>query len=103
MKFFLDDERFPPDNSGEWIIVRTHDEFFDAITEYGPPDFVSFDHDLGDEINGSGMTVAKALVEMDLDDQIIPEGFDFYVHSQNPIGTTNISKLLHRYLEFKNE
>jgi len=56
---FIDDIRYPdwvtqykvdPDyNKLEWIIVRTHDEFVDYITENGMPLLISFDHDLAGE------------------------------------------------------
>lgn len=100
-KFFLDDERYPPSGTNGWVIVRTHDEFFEAVEKYGMPKFVSFDHDLGDETRGSGLSVAKEMIEMDLDHTVIPDDFDFYVHSQNPVGAENIDKLLVRYLDFR--
>ena len=103
IKLFLDDERFPADNTGTWVIVRTHEEFVSAVIQKCPH-FISFDHDLGDEDQfGSGMTAAKELIEMDLDGVInLPASFDFQVHSMNPVGAKNIESLLRRYMDHKN-
>lgn len=108
---FLDDERFPnentfPDAGKRTIyIVRAFDEFvslmyhlsvggFDAFT-------ISFDHDLGAN-EPSGMDVAKWLVERDQDEyDWLNRDFKFYVHSQNPVGKANIESLLNNYMKFK--
>lgn len=98
---FIDDERFPPDDGKEWIICRTRPEVYAAIHSKGIPSYISFDHDLGED-EGTGFDIAKMIVDMDLDEyRIIPEDFDFYVHSQNPVGKKNIELLLVNYLQFK--
>ena len=71
-------------------------------------DYISFDHDLGDEDDGeTGYDYAKRLVEMDMDTDFpkykFPDDFSFYVHSQNPIGKANIEGLLNGYLKHKGE
>lgn len=86
MRMFLDDLRNPPDN-GPWIIVRSFDEFVDWIEKNGMPDFISFDHDLGDGVP-TGMDCAKWLVEHELPLK------NFAVHSANPPGRANIQGLL---------
>lgn len=97
---FIDDERFPPDHNSDWIIVRTYEAGVEAVKKYGSPSFVSFDHDLGD--GKTGYDFAKFLVDSDIDNSyIMPEDFNFYVHSQNPIGKKNIEELLNSYLRFK--
>ena len=100
IKMFLDDERFPADNSGDWIIVLNFEQAVEHVLANGVPDFVSFDHDLG--LEKSGFDFAKWLVEYDLDYNVLGSTFDYYVHSQNPIGVANIKGLLDPYLEFKN-
>ncbi len=52
---FLDDERNPADvtwvaiyNHAPFEVVRSFDEFVNFITQFGIPDFVTFDHDLAD-------------------------------------------------------
>lgn len=102
---FLDDERFPPNDGREWVIARNHDEVVHLIANvYGTiPSYVSFDHDLGEFINGDGYKVAKYLVDLDLYTEVkIPEDFSFYVHSQNPIGKANIEGYLNNYLAQRN-
>jgi len=100
---FLDDERFPPDDGREWKIARTHQEVIDLIELHGMPVFVSFDHDLGDLIpNGNGHIVAKYLCELDMHTEYtFPEGFDYYVHSQNPVGRDNIIGYMNSYMKYR--
>uniref|UniRef100_A0AAU8HY45 Cyclic-phosphate processing Receiver domain-containing protein n=1 Tax=Rhizobium phage LG08 TaxID=3129229 RepID=A0AAU8HY45_9CAUD len=63
--------------------------------------YISFDHDLG--IGKNGYDAAKILVETDMscDGKYLSEDFDFYVHSQNPIGKKNIETFMNGYLNFK--
>ena len=92
---FLDDERFPPDNGMNWIIARNCDDFFKIIDERGWPDFVSFDHDLGE--GPTGHDVAKRITErLLMSHAMLPPclPFEYYVHSANPIGRANIEGTL---------
>lgn len=116
---FIDDERTPDDvawappeiqemyRNEEWVIARNVDEVHTEIIQHGClPSFISFDHDLGNE-HFSGYKIAQALVAdaLDFPDEPhmqFPENFDFYVHSQNPIGKANIEGLLNNYLEHRN-
>ena len=96
---FIDDERFPPDTAGRaWVICRTIDEVRATISQSGFPRYISFDHDLGDG-QASGKDIANWMIEADMDGTVsIPADFDFYVHSQNPVGSRNIESLLRSYL-----
>lgn len=100
---FIDDERFPPkkDQVGTWVIARTQDEVEKIIAKRGFPNFVSFDHDLGDG-QPTGYDITKWMVDYDMDNDVIPVNFSFYVHSQNPIGAKNIQSYLDSYLKIKN-
>lgn len=94
---FLDDIRNPPDE--DWVVVRNFDEAIAHIEDNGCPNFISFDHDLGDQFAKTGYDLAKWLVETDLDcSGFLPEDFDFNVHSANPVGAANIRALLRSYL-----
>lgn len=109
---FIDDERNPEDvtwalyNTGyehrRWVIARSFSDVVMIIRGYGMPNFVSFDHDLGQD-EPTGHDITKQLVEWDMGDKRypFPADFDFYVHSQNPIGKANIEGLLNNYLEFR--
>ncbi len=44
---FLDDERFPPNDGKDWVIVRSVQEAVDYVEVNGLPSFISFDNDLG--------------------------------------------------------
>ncbi len=96
MRIFLDDERFPPDDGREWIIARSFDDVLE-LTANGLIDYISFDHDLGDNVP-TGMDVCKWLVEQDMNYAVLDPNFTFYVHSQNPLGAENIRSYLDQYL-----
>jgi len=89
MKLFIDDERFPPAPESDWTIARTSHEAMIQCSTMGMPDFISFDHDIG--VDDTSMVFIHWLAEKLGDGKLtFPEGFDFYVHSQNPVGAENI-------------
>ena len=92
-KLFLDDIREAPDNS--WNVVRSYDEFINYIEENGAPDFISFDHDLGEATEKTGYDCAKWLVANDYKIK------DFDSHSANPPGRENIIRLLQNWKKHK--
>ena len=109
---FLDDIRMPLDGSInaksreinpdiyklEWIVVRNYFQFVEWITENGLPDAISFDHDLGEADERTGMDCAKWLVNYCLDNNLsLPQ---WAVHSANPAGYDNIKGL---FLSFEKQ
>lgn len=86
-KLFLDDERKVEDvykDVSDFITVRSVDEFKKVIRQRGLPTFISFDHDLGKNSDGSiapsGYDAAKWLVyDMGLDIR----GMSYKTHSSN--------------------
>ena len=75
----------------EWIIVRDYLQFINWITQNGLPELISFDHDLGESDERTGMDCAKWLVEYCLDNKLqLPQ---WAVHSANPVGYDNIKGL----------
>ena len=118
MRLYLDDVRTP--SNDEWIVVRNYDEFVSMIRLKGLENFevISLDHDLGDtamieyytnvknnytlEYNNitekTGYDVAKFLVAESMNKNVpLPQ---IYVHSANPIGSSNIIGYINNY--FKN-
>lgn len=97
-KLFLDDERCPIKvyGSDEYVIARTYDEAVQIVLDKGLPEFVGFDHDLGDTVfvpEKDGYLFAKYLIDYMLDNNIkVP--FRFNVHSANPEGAKNITMYL---------
>lgn len=90
MNLWLDDLRIP---SKEYKWIKDYKEFINHIETYGLPDFISFDHDLGEE--ETGYDCAKWLVEYCLNnDKKLP---NFKVHSMNPIGKRNIEYLFKNF------
>ena len=101
---FIDDERFPVEDGRDWEIARTLEEGAEVLARRGSPSFISVDADIGDGIP-TGYDFAKALVDADIDGTPVQgisfsftEGFEFYVHSQNPVGAKNIQTYLENYL-----
>lgn len=104
---FIDDERLPTEaqlNDGRvWLMCATLDDVKRTVRKHGLPVFVSFDHDLGDN-EPTGYDIAKWMVEQELRGlEEFPEGFEFYVHSQNPIGKENIEGYLNGYFRIRDQ
>ena len=102
MRLFLDDERFPPNDGGDWAVVRSFDEAAAWVAANGFPSFVSFDNDLG-EGRREGWEFAQWLIDRDLDAGGMPDGFGFYAHSRNPVRAADITARLRRYMEHRAE
>lgn len=100
LSIYLDDIRDPKTNRN-WIVLRTSQEAIDYVKANGLPQYCSFDHDLGGE--DTAMVFLKWLIDFDLDNdgQIIPENFQYNVHSANNVGLKNIQGLLDSYLAFR--
>lgn len=94
MQLYLDDLRPTPKGFDR---VYSYEEFVAYLERKGLPEFISFDHDLGEDL--SGYDCAKYLVEYCLEHQLpLP---DYQVHSQNPIGKENIERLLENFRSFE--
>jgi hypothetical protein len=113
-RIYLDDIRTPDD--GNWVVVRSYDEFVAAVEDIGLSNIetVSLDHDLGDSAmkewhtnvyhnykldynnitEKTGYDCAKWLVEQWLDGRPV---VDVYTHSANAIGSANIMGLINNY------
>jgi hypothetical protein len=106
-RLFLDDIRDPKwtyPNDINWVVCRSMNEAVALISVRGWPIEVSFDHDLGEDLNGhvpSGFDFAKYLVNLDLDTNSMPDNFSFKVHSANNAGADNINGLLNNYFLFR--
>ncbi len=98
IKLFIDDERHSADN--DFIVKRTSEEAIRWMEENGCPDFISFDHDLGGD--DTARRVVAWMIDKDLDNpDFIKKDFDFYVHSQNPVGAKWIRDTLKSYFTHK--
>ena len=94
MPLYLDDLRPTPEGFDH---VYNYEEFVAYLERKGLPDFISFDHDLGEDL--SGYDCAKYLVEYCLEHQL--PLLDYQVHSQNPVGKENIERLLENFRSFE--
>jgi hypothetical protein len=88
----IDDERFPA-TFGNFFIVRNQMQLERFLKEFGFPQFISFDHDLGkhETITNLLNMLTDKLIEMNK----VPDGFDYYIHSQNPIGRDKLESFMH--------
>lgn len=100
-KLFIDDIREP--KGKDFVVIRSYSDAIYYMRQNGCPKFISFDHDLGDNVR-SGFDIAKWMVERDLNDKgtFIPNEFTYNVHSANPVGSQNITGLLNNYLTIRN-
>lgn len=89
---FLDDERFPKTNK-DWTIVRSYNELVSLIEKVGIENVthISFDNDLGEELEG--YDCAKWLVDQKYDLRHI----EINVHSANSKAPDNIYKLINNW------
>lgn len=95
IKWFIDDERMPPDDGSEWVILRSSYDAIQKLIGSGMPNFISFDHDLGGD--DTSMVFIDYLIEETLNGYVCwpgPGEFKFTVHSQNPVGAHNIKMKL---------
>ena len=123
-KLFLDDSRKiievifyikdPIYTQDGWKVAKNYDEFVSIVTEFGLPDYVSFDHDLadihyqhkeGEEIDYSkytektGYECAKWLVDYCMDKNLpFP---NYRVHSMNGVGRRNIMYYIENYKRYR--
>lgn len=108
-KLFLDDIRtvdmvYDYSMVTEFDLVRTYADFVKYIETNGLPDLISFDNDLGLDLEGNvapdGYAAAKWLVyESGLD----LTNLKFNVHSANPVAAEQIKGLLNNYINFLKE
>ncbi|YP_010843527.1 nudix hydrolase [Klebsiella phage K64-1] len=95
-QLFLDDIRYPSKYySTEMVLCRSYDEAVKYVEEHGIPEFISFDHDLGDTSDNekTGYSFAKFLIDYMIDNGISNE-FKYNIHSSNPVGADNIDSYL---------
>lgn len=86
-RLFIDDERFPV--TPDWFVARNSYQAIKALELYGIPQEIAFDHDLGGQDTSINFInhLESELIDNDLK---FPKGFNYTVHSQNPIGAANI-------------
>jgi hypothetical protein len=116
MKVYLDDVRTPTNETGEWVIARSYDEFVEKINEIGLEniDLISLDHDLGDSAmkewhtnvahnytlnynnitEKTGMDCTKWLVEQWMNGAPV---CNVMVHSANAIGSGNMMGYINNF------
>lgn len=95
LSIYLDDVRNPPamlnDNFVDWKVIRTASNCIDFIDKHlNEIDFISFDHDLGNDEDGTGYNVACHLEKLAIEKKIY-KPFDYQVHSANPVDADKIN------------
>lgn len=98
MRLYIDDIRIPLGHFD--LILRSSKEVIHYLSNNPCPEYISFDHDLGED--DTSMIIIKYMVTRDLDEgNFIPRDFNFNVHSANPVGKANIEGYLNSYLKRK--
>jgi hypothetical protein len=115
MWIFLDDERKDPTivhnnvrglgirvgKANNWVIARDYQQFVNLVNSYFEKiEFISFDHDISSydqyQKELTGKDAANFLIDYCMDnDHILP---DWFVHSDNSSGNSNIRQLLANYM-----
>lgn len=106
-KLFLDDVRDPKEFAkihplplGPWIVIRSYIDFCRVIESKGVPEYISFDHDLAEDVlptsaEKTGYDCALWLCDYCLAfKRPLPE---YGVHSMNPVGKRRIEALLESF------
>lgn len=94
-RLYIDDLRECPQG---FMVCRSSDEAIQFVKDMGCPEFISFDHDLGGD--DTSMKFINWLIESALDgDVVIPDEFDYTIHSANPIGSENINSKMSSFLK----
>ena len=97
-KIFIDDFRTPEmvfskEESMGWTICKSSKEAIEFVNKKGyMPYHIAFDHDLGEDKNGTDTTVKFILwlVAAHLDERVKGEIPSYSIHSSNPDGIKNI-------------
>ena len=110
---FIDDERMPLDvtwgsvqeqaayRDNEWFIARNWEDALNLIRSFGIPSLISFDHDLGEDSKYNGYQILQKIAAMILDGEYkLPHGFQFMVHSKNPVGAENIRSFMNNFIKY---
>ncbi|WP_219929430.1 cyclic-phosphate processing receiver domain-containing protein [Sphingobacterium athyrii] len=112
---FLDDIRIPSDLTyyiskeeidqyllTDWTVIRSYQDFVTYISENGIPSIISFDHDLGINLDNteaeSGYDAVKYIVNLIIEQEhrVLPQ---VLCHSQNPVGKTNILSYWNNFIK----
>lgn len=93
MRIWLDDLRPMPE--GYDLHIKTAQECIELL-KLGQIDFISFDHDLGEEENGTGYDVARWILEQAATDNPNIGDIKWKVHSANPVGVKNITHAMEK-------
>lgn len=95
MKIYIDDIREMPRAFD--VCLRSYKESIQYFQNNPFPEFISFDHDLGEE--KSGYDIVKWIINAVMDGLVLlPENFTFRCHSANPVGKRNIEETLGNFL-----
>lgn len=104
INLFLDDERNPEDvtwiryPSTNWVIVRDHVEFFKKL-DGNVINRVSFDNDLGGTVEG--VHIVHRLINQDIDEDILHQDIEWFIHSKNNIAVGRMTNLIENYWNHK--
>lgn len=91
---FIDDLRNPPYTAPDldYVIARNVAEAKALIVEHGLPQYIAFDHDLGDGFDAP--VLVDWMINLELDGVMrFPDNFSCSVHSSNPEGFKLKAKL----------
>ena len=115
-KLWLDDIRFPPNDDMSWRIARSYNDAVWYVRHYGLPSLMSLDHDLGPAQYASGIPIigenkhsesgmdfvrwfCNYIIDQHIEKPRKNKIFQYYVHSENPVGKINMLSYLNNFIE----
>lgn len=92
MKIYLDDLRSPPP---EWTLTRWPIEVMNLIEgNQGKIEEISLDHDLGDDVCGTGYDVLKWIEEQVFNDPSFIPPQKITIHTANPVAKKRMEEVV---------
>jgi hypothetical protein len=102
LTYYMPKEEIVPYLITNWTVIRNYQDFVDYISKNGIPSIISFDHDLGLNVDSteaeSGYDAVKYIVDFILEQEhpVLPQVLS---HSQNLVGKTNILSYWHNFIK----
>jgi hypothetical protein len=97
---FIDPTKEPQRDGKKWQTARSTQAAAGIMKQLGAPAAISVNYDLGKN-EPYGADIARWLVQLDLNHNILAEDLDLTIHGGSIVDATNMKTILRNYLKFK--
>lgn len=97
---FIDPTKEPQRDGKKWQTARSTTAAAAIMKQLGAPLAISVNYDLGKN-EPFGADVARWLVQLDLNANILAEDVDLTIHGGSVVDATNMKTIIRNYLKFK--